>query len=200
MTGNGGAGAWLEAHKKEAGLGAAAVAVVLLGLRARSKAAGTGAGQDGMPAPTGAAVGGYAAGTLSTTGEDVYNALQPQISQTQSLMGQILDKLNGGTPTGTGNTDPTTPPPLDPGPLPKRPRPPITGGTLAYPPTVTHPPTGPNKRPGNTTRRYTVQRGDNLTKIAARYKTDWHKIYAANRSIIGSNPNLIKPGQVLAIP
>ena len=46
---------------------------------------------------------------------------------------------------------------------------------------------------------YTVQKGDNLTKIAKKYNTTWQKIYEDNKDVIGDNPNLIKPGQVLTI-
>ena len=46
---------------------------------------------------------------------------------------------------------------------------------------------------------YTVQKGDNLTKIAKKYNTSWKKIYNDNRTVIGDNPNLIFPGQVLVI-
>ena len=52
---------------------------------------------------------------------------------------------------------------------------------------------------GNTKITYTVQKGDNLTSIAKKYHTTWKKIYENNKDIIGSNPNLIKPGQVLKI-
>lgn len=48
-------------------------------------------------------------------------------------------------------------------------------------------------------RTYTVVRGDTLSGIAARFGTTWQAIYAANRGIIGSNPNLIRPGQVLVV-
>lgn len=52
---------------------------------------------------------------------------------------------------------------------------------------------------------YTVVSGDNLWKIAQRYLGDgsrWREIYSYNnnKSIIGGNPNLIRPGQVLSIP
>lgn len=50
---------------------------------------------------------------------------------------------------------------------------------------------------------YTVKRGDNLWKIAKAYYGSgalWTKIYAANKAVIGNNPNLIYPGQVLTIP
>lgn len=46
---------------------------------------------------------------------------------------------------------------------------------------------------------YVVKRGDNLSKIAKKYNTTWKNIYDANKSIIGSNPNLIKVGMKLVI-
>jgi nucleoid-associated protein YgaU len=57
--------------------------------------------------------------------------------------------------------------------------------------------------------RYTVRPGDSLWDIAemklgttearriARY---WPRIHRANRDVIGGDPNLIVPGQVLALP
>jgi LysM repeat protein len=51
-------------------------------------------------------------------------------------------------------------------------------------------------------RRYTVQRGDTLSSIAQRFygsTGDWNRLFAANRSVL-RNPNMIFPGQVLAIP
>ena len=50
---------------------------------------------------------------------------------------------------------------------------------------------------------YTVQAGDTLWAIAQRAYNDaedWDTIYQANRQVIGGNPNLIYPGQVLHIP
>lgn len=55
-------------------------------------------------------------------------------------------------------------------------------------------------KPGGT---YTVKKNDSLSKIAfAVYgKTDrWRDIYAANRKVIGANPELTKPGQKLVLP
>ena len=46
---------------------------------------------------------------------------------------------------------------------------------------------------------YTVQKGDSLTKIAKKYNITWQELYKINKDIIGSNPNLIKVGQVLKI-
>lgn len=50
---------------------------------------------------------------------------------------------------------------------------------------------------------YTVKSGDTLWAIAKTYYgngSDFKKIYEANKSVIGKDPNLIKPGQKLVIP
>ena len=44
---------------------------------------------------------------------------------------------------------------------------------------------------------YIVKSGDTLSGIAKKYNTTWQEIYEKNKSVIGDNPNLIKPGQVL---
>lgn len=46
---------------------------------------------------------------------------------------------------------------------------------------------------------HVVKSGETLIKIASIYKTTWQKIYNNNRNVIGSNPNLIKPGMKLVI-
>ncbi|MGW6257611.1 NlpC/P60 family protein [Streptomyces sp. NPDC055085] len=47
---------------------------------------------------------------------------------------------------------------------------------------------------------YTVVSGDYLWKLAERYYGNGHRIYDANKETIGSDPNLIFPGQVFTIP
>ncbi len=50
---------------------------------------------------------------------------------------------------------------------------------------------------------YTVASGDSLSAIAARELGDadrWHELYDANRDVVGPDPNLIHPGQVLTLP
>ncbi|WP_369388360.1 transglycosylase family protein [Streptomyces sp. CG1] len=46
---------------------------------------------------------------------------------------------------------------------------------------------------------YTVREGDTLSAIAARHGTTWQRIYAANKKVVGDDPNLIVPGQRLAL-
>ena len=56
--------------------------------------------------------------------------------------------------------------------------------------------------PADQAKSYTVQSGDNLSKIAKHVYGDpnkWHAIYDANRDKI-KNPDLIQPGQVLTLP
>lgn len=62
-------------------------------------------------------------------------------------------------------------------------------------------PAGPDLAEGEVA--YTVVKGDNLSKIAkATYGAakDWKLIYDRNKDIIGKNPNMIYPGQVIVLP
>jgi nucleoid-associated protein YgaU len=46
---------------------------------------------------------------------------------------------------------------------------------------------------------YTVESGDSLSKIGAKYGLPWKAIYDANRDTI-KNPDMIHPGQEIIIP
>jgi hypothetical protein len=46
---------------------------------------------------------------------------------------------------------------------------------------------------------HTVRAGDTLSGIAARYGTSWQRLYEANRSVIGGDPDVIVPGQRLDV-
>ncbi len=57
--------------------------------------------------------------------------------------------------------------------------------------------------PGHQGRIYIVKPGDTLSAIAADplsgYNGNWQALYADNRAVVGDNPNLIFPGQVLQL-
>jgi LysM repeat protein len=52
---------------------------------------------------------------------------------------------------------------------------------------------------GGQAHTYTVEAGDNLSKIGAKYGISWKALFDANRDIL-DNPDLIQPGQELKIP
>lgn len=58
------------------------------------------------------------------------------------------------------------------------------------------------KAPIPTNGKYTVKSGDTLSGISTVQlgATDWKPLYEANKTVVGSNPNLIFPGQKLALP
>lgn len=104
-----------------------------------------------------------------------------------------------GSATG-GNTGDTNPPPSDGG---TTTPPPSDGGSTTPPPstgggdgTTTPPPVS------STDGTYTVVVGDYLDKIAREHNVPggWPALYAANRDVVGDNPDLIFPGQVLRLP
>lgn len=64
----------------------------------------------------------------------------------------------------------------------------------------TRPPAGNGPTIGT---QYTVVPGDSLSLISNKFWKDvllWPIVYDKNKSVIGANPNLIKPGQKLTIP
>jgi LysM domain len=83
---------------------------------------------------------------------------------------------------------------------------PIKPRVTAIPPVLTLPPSPapspPPPGPAPAAKSHTVVHGDTLSNIAQKYYGNsalWTKIYAANKAVIGSNPNLLKPGQKLII-
>lgn len=90
---------------------------------------------------------------------------------------------------GKTNSKPVPPPASTPKPAPK-----------PAPTPSPKPVPKPSAPPPKPVRYYVVRSGDNLTSIGRKYGRSWQQIYAANRSVIGGNPNLIFPGQRLRIP
>ena len=63
-------------------------------------------------------------------------------------------------------------------------------------------PASPRSRPPRRSRPdeagdYTVRRGDTVAKIAAAHGQSWRELYRRNVSVIGGNPDVLRPGQVL---
>ncbi|MFF5407430.1 transglycosylase family protein [Streptomyces misionensis] len=61
------------------------------------------------------------------------------------------------------------------------------------------PKTSRHPSPSRGTGGYTVRAGDTLSRIAERHGTTWQRLYAANRSVIGADPDVIVPGQRLTL-
>jgi nucleoid-associated protein YgaU len=128
-------------------------------------------------------------GTATTTGTPMDPATQAALQS--ALQGQAAAGLSYQAATGAvGPPGPTGPA----GPTGKTGKPGATGKTGPMKRTpVTH-------RPGKSS-FYTVRPGDTLSAIASRYniKGGWSALYSTNRSIIGSNPNIIHAGQRLKV-
>ena len=78
----------------------------------------------------------------------------------------------------------------------------IYPGQVLYIPVLSSTHTSASPTPGS---NYTVQQGDTLSSIAQRAYGDgnqWQRIYdyPPNKQVIGPDPNLIRPGEVLYIP
>jgi LysM repeat protein len=86
-------------------------------------------------------------------------------------------KLTGGSTAGVAEAPARTPAPA-------------AGQPSALPATT---PAGNAAPEGD----YTVQRGDTVVKIAAAHGQSWRGLYQRNVDVIGANPDLITPGQVL---
>ena len=101
--------------------------------------------------------------------------------------------------TAPVDTTPVDTTPVDTAPVDTAPVDTTPAVTLPVPVTVTVPPdTKVPVVPGNTSVKYTVVSGDNMTSIAASHHVTLAELEAANPQV--TNDNLIYPGQVLTIP
>jgi nucleoid-associated protein YgaU len=85
----------------------------------------------------------------------------------------------------------------------KTPSPPFTVAVSGQPAVASPTPAPTSMAPRPAVVTYTVRSGDTLWGIAQRFYGNgalWPRIYAANRGVIGNNPNLIYPGERLVIP
>jgi hypothetical protein len=143
-------------------------------------------------------------GTLTASGQPA-----PTTSQTGASSGTYLI-VNDVTPpnvnvTVNAPTGGTTTPPLPPGPFPIRPPiGPLPPTPLPPKPVVPPPPVAPPPAPAARTVMVTPwpTQDSTLWGIGQHYGygSNWQAIYNANRSQIGSNPNLLRVGMVLTLP
>lgn len=80
---------------------------------------------------------------------------------------------------------------------------PLEPGVYDVTPHVDQPQGPPPETPPTDAKTYTVQSGDTLFGIAEHFTGDgqrYTELYQANVSVIGPDPNLIQPGQVLTLP
>lgn len=111
----------------------------------------------------------------------VSGAVQPILEQLKTISSKLP----------TGGSGPAKPPatPVKVKPTPAPPKPAPSPAPKRAP------------RPSAKWITYTVRPGDWLSKIAPRFGVPggWQRLYADNRAVIGSNPNLIRPGQRLRV-
>ncbi len=95
-------------------------------------------------------------------------------------------------------------------PMPDRPTSSQAGLPNPERPQTTDPVLRPPTRHVQAEEQYVVKRGDNLWDIARQHLPDgasnaeinreWHRWYYANRQVVGDNPDMVLPGQVLTPP
>ncbi|MGN9790376.1 peptidoglycan DD-metalloendopeptidase family protein [Streptomyces sp. OZ13] len=117
--------------------------------------------------------------------KDQQIAVAEKVLEAQGPRAWPTCSVKAGLTRGDDAPEITQPRPQDAAP-PKR----IAPKAAASPTTV------PTQREG-----YTVARGDSLSRIARteRIKGGWQQLYAQNRTVVGDDPDLIFPGQRLAL-
>lgn len=176
--------------------------------RALSLALGVSVGTVALPAPMAlaavvevdapATAAGSAAGTATLSGNEVTGpGFRPSAAAESPA-----DAAEAAEPAEAAGSQGATSSP-GPGWVPDRPAKVMRSGTAA--------PLGVALRPSATTiDTVTVRRGDSLWSIAARHlgpaasdaeiAAEWPRWYDANRDVIGDNPDVVEPGQLLRVP
>lgn len=135
-------------------------------------------------------------GAATTTMDPATQAALQNALQGQGAAGYAYQAATGpqGVPGSVGPTGPTGPT----GPIGKTG---ATGATGKPAPKPTPKPTPTTSKGSTQTQYYTVKAGDTLSGIASQFHISggYQALYAANRSVVGSNPNMIHPGLRLKI-
>lgn len=185
------------------GAGAVAVGGLAIIMRKRSAAKNGQTGTTTSASTTSAQD--LAEATYDTSVYDSYNDLQSEYQALQGEVNGLVQPVSPGNTKPNPSPVPTPTPPVEQGGNPPRgPKPPVPAPPSPKP----VPKPGPPKPGPQPTKRTQVTGkwpawNGSLFGIAQHYYgngNQWPKIYAANKSLIGSNPNKIKPGMVLTIP
>lgn len=211
-------GAFFAQHHKAVLVAGGAGAVGLGLLHHKSTAAAASSTTGAAVTPTGTA---GQAGTYDSSANDVYNALQPQIEQTQSMLQKLLNALPGTKPSTGGTKPKPKPKPKKKPPVKRPPKKPVTHkphkphkpvhklgpkshpSTAPKPPVVRKPPrkvAPPAPHAATPTRVVLARRGESLGGVAQRAGVSPVALQRANRTTLGFNGNTVKPGQKVVLP
>ena len=177
--------------------GIALAVIIVLDLMTHKKGGTTGSTTTGAVPATGADVSPATSGTSATS--TLQNPGETYISILEDYSSHVGANSNDVTTTNT------TLPPVTVAPAPS-PTPQSAPAPAPAPaPAAAHNSTGGATVPVPTphpAQHYTVRSGDTLWGIAQRFLgngADWRELYNWNRGVVGSNPNLIFPGEQLTI-
>lgn len=146
--------------------------------------------------PTGFTVTNKTGNTIGLKWNAAKNATGYTVAWDTTSGGQRNQQNVSGTTTTVGNLQPNTAYYFEVWADPTKPGGPHAGPILGH--TTGSSSTGGS---GGGAKTYTVKNGDTLSGIAAKlkYPGGWQALYAKNKAVVGADPNLIKPGEVLAL-
>jgi nucleoid-associated protein YgaU len=140
--------------------------------------------------------------TVSASAISKYTSAEPMSVTEYVLVGRALAHFGvPPTPLPAPIQVPTTAPPIV--------KPPVKPPVVKPPPPKPQPTKPVPGKPAPHYRYYVVRKGDNLSKIAKAYHTNWQTLYNLNRAgkrrkdgKLGMivNPNLIRPGWQIILP
>lgn len=179
------------------------IVLVVIGFLTLKKMGGGGTGSSALPSGGAVSSGGESAGAAAGN-QSQLDSLTSQIGILNSKVTDLTAQIPlPGSEHGTGLL-PATPPTDSGHGTGLLPHLPIVHNVKPDTPTTKKSPkigTTPwrHQPPTTGTGTYTVKKGDNLTSIGRKFGESWQTLYKANKKVVGSNPNLILPGQKLVV-
>ncbi|MFI1440046.1 LysM peptidoglycan-binding domain-containing protein [Streptomyces fructofermentans] len=141
----------------------------------------------------------FSAGTWRAYGGSAYASTADKASRAQQIA--VATKVQGAQGWGAWPSCSLRAGAIGGAPAQAAPGKPAAEAAPAKPSKKAAAPDRPARRTGRDASRgdYTVRSGDTLSGIAARHGTTWQRIHAANREVIGADPDRILPGQRLEL-